>query len=212
MIEEVESADVPEPLIALKPVCGANGIDLSAIASKIETNLKTDLQLQSDAGLLRKIAESLLTATVFIAAPLLKNHILEIIGQDEHLGEWRKPQGRFEPILQISKDIFIFRGTVPIPSLSGSKFKFVHVNINDQKMEYEGQGSLDDRTEELLPDSWHFFVFKPKREPVVGSWLRSLTTFGPTTFLNKSETKKIIASDFYNILFNHTLASVLPGT
>jgi hypothetical protein len=220
MKEEDESADVPlpEPPITLtddvKPLeeTGTNSVDVPAITSEIEKNTNTDLQLQSDADLLNKMQESPLTATVFIAAPLLKNHNLKIIGKDKHLGEWGTPQGEFETILQISTDLFIFKGTVPIPALPGSKFKFVHVNINNQNKEYEGLGPWDDREEELLPDSWNFFVFKRKRESIVGKWWGSPTTLCSTTFLHKSETKRRIASDFCGILFNHTVSNVLPGT
>jgi hypothetical protein len=218
MKEEDESADVPEPPIALtddvKPLeeTGNNSVDVPAITSEIEKNTKTDFQLQSDADLLTKMQESPLTATVFIAAPLVKNHDLKIIGQDKHLGEWKKPQGEFEIILQISTDIFIFKGTVPIPALPGSKFKFVHVNINDQNKEYEGRGPCENREEELLPDSWNFFVFKQKRESIVGKWWGSQTTRGPTTFLHKSETQRRITSDFCGFLFNHAVSNVLPGT
>lgn len=219
MKEEDESADVPEPPVALtddmKPLeeTGTISQDVPAIPSEIEKNTKTDLELQSNADLLNKMQESPLTATVFIAAPLVKNHDLKIIGQNKHLGEWEKPQGEFEIILQISTDIFIFKGTVPIPALPGSKFKFVHVNINDQNKEYEGRGPCDNREEELLPDSWNFFVFKRKRESIVGMWYwLSPTTLCPTTFLHKSETKRRIASDFCGILFNHTVSNILPGT
>jgi hypothetical protein len=192
---------------------GENSVDVSTITSEIEKNTKTDLQLQSDADLLTKMQESPLTATVFIAAPLVKNHDLKIIGQDKHLGEWKTPQGEFETILQISTDLFIFKGTVPIPALPGSKFKFVHVNINDQNKEYEGRGPCDNREEELLPGSWNFFVFKRKRESIVGMWhWLSPTTLCPTTFLHKSETKRRITSDFCGFLFNHAVSNVLPGT
>ena len=46
--------------------------------AKIETNANTDLLLQPAAHLLAKVEQSQLTATVFIAAPFVKNHYLAI--------------------------------------------------------------------------------------------------------------------------------------
>jgi hypothetical protein len=174
MKEEDESADVPEPPIALsddvKPLeeTGNNSVDVPAITSEIEKNTKTDFQLQSDADLLTKMQESPLMATVFIAAPLVKNHDLKIIGQDKHLGEWEKPQGEFEIILQISTNIFIFKGTVPIPALPGSKFKFVHVRLKIV-------GSLTTLTLSWFPNFFKFVgsltTKKENRSPLI-EWLR----------------------------------------
>lgn len=173
--------------------------------TKIDTNANKDYHLKKAA--LTKVEESLSTATVFIAAPLAKNHYLAITGEDQILGEWKHPQGNFVPILQINKDLYIFKGIVPIPSRINSKFKFVGVNQTDQKIEYEGDGSFDNRSEELLPDSWNFFVFKPKKaKSMIGKFWEGLAKY-----IYKPETKESIAEEFFNIVFNHTLENVIPG-
>ncbi|XP_057375006.1 uncharacterized protein LOC130695963 [Daphnia carinata] len=154
---------------------------------KIEPNYKTDQW----------------TAIVFIAAPQVKNHDLAIVGEDQHLGKWKQPKGKFESIVQIGTDLYIFKGIVPVPDKPN--FKFVHVNVADDKIEYEGEGIWDNRTEELLPDSWNFFVFKPKPKSVFGKAWEAVKAY-----LHKSETKEKIAFNFFRIVFDHTLETILP--
>lgn len=74
------------------------------------------------------VEDSPMLATVYVAAPLLQNFCLVVIGSDKLLGAWEQPQGNFEPLLQISEDICIFQGVIPVPSFSGSPLKFVHFN------------------------------------------------------------------------------------
>jgi hypothetical protein len=175
--------------------------------AKIKTNANTDLLLQTAANLLAKVEQSQLTATVFIAAPFAKNHYLAITGEDQNLGKWRQPYGKFEPILHINKDLYIFKGNVPIPSRVNSMFKFVDVNMSDQEIEYEGVGSQDNRREELLPDSWNFFVFKPKK----ARSMMGKVWEGFSKYMYKSEITESIAEEFFNIVLNHILENVLPG-
>uniref|UniRef100_A0A0P4YE06 AAA+ ATPase domain-containing protein n=2 Tax=Daphnia magna TaxID=35525 RepID=A0A0P4YE06_9CRUS len=145
------------------------------------------------------------TATVFIAAPLVKNHDLAIVGEDQHLGKWKQPKGKFERFVQIGTDLYIFKGIVPVPSGDKPNFKFVHVNDADNKIEYEGEGTWDNRTEELLPGSWNFFVFKPKPKSMVAKFWEGLRAL-----LHKSETKEKIAYNFFRTVFDHTLEIILP--
>ncbi len=153
------------------------------------------------------VEESVLTATVYIAAPLIENHNLEIIGEDQHLGEWAHPQGKFESVIEINADLRIFKGIIPVPSRIRSKFKFVHTTTDDNTIEYEGDGQRDNRTDELLPDTWNFFIFKTKsNKSVISKFLRNLKTFN-----QKSEPRERIAFEFFNIVFNHTCENLLPG-
>lgn len=147
------------------------------------------------------------TANVFIAAPQDKNQKLAIVGENDRLGKWRRPHGKFEAIMQIDADLYVFKGVVPVPSVTGSKFKFAHVNKSNDKIEYEGDGTGDNRTEELLPDSWNFFIFKQKPKSIIGKLLKN---FGNS--LQESGTEGKIATKFFHIVFVHTLENVLPGT
>ena len=151
------------------------------------------------------IRNSPLKATIFVAAPTLKNHKLAITGEDVNLGRWKQPEGNFEPFIKFKKDFILFKGTVPVPILTGSTFKFVHWNAAECNIEYEGDDDSDNRTEELLPDSWNFFVFKPKaisKWVKVGQWIAS--------YVFKPETSECIALEFFKIVFNHTLDSLIP--
>ena len=131
-----------------------------------------------------------------------------LTGEDQNLGNWKQPQGKFEPILHINKDLYIFKGVVPIPSWVNSMFQFVDVNMSDQEIEYEGVGSQDSRREELLPDSWNFFVFKPKK----AKSMMGKVWEGFSKYMYKSEITESIAEDFFNIvLLIHTLEIILPG-
>ena len=161
-------------------------------------------KLNEDKSVL-SIGDSTLTATVFLAAPSLKNHKLAITGNDMRLGSWKQPKGNFEQIYQISKDLFIFKGIVPIPSRAGVQFKFVHVNEKEEsKIEYEGDGPLDNRSQELLPDTWNFFIFKPKSKSMASKFFENLTKL-----IYKSETREDIAVEFFNILFTHIMDNLL---
>lgn len=148
-----------------------------------------------------------LTATVFLAAPRLKGHRLAIIGRNIHLGEWENPVGSFKHITQINDDITIFKGVVPVPSYPHSSFKFVHVDERSNNFTYEGGGPYDNRTNLLLPDSWNFFIFK--LEPATGI-IRKIQD-GLLNFFRKPETKKKIAMNFFDIIFNHVAEKILPN-
>jgi predicted sugar kinase len=79
--------------------------------------------------------------------------------------------------------------------------------MTDQNIEYEGDGPVDNRRNELLPDSWNFFVFIPKKaKSVIGKVWESLAKY-----MQKSETKESIAEQFANIVFDSTLENVVPG-
>ena len=157
-------------------------------------------------NVLVKVEESTLTATVFIAAPFVENNNLEIIGEDKHLGKWAHPQGKFDSVIEINSNWRIFKGSIPVPSRIGSQFKFVHTT-SDHKIEYEGEGQSDNRTDQLLPDTWNFFIFKPKsNKSVIFKFLENLKSFN-----QKSEPGERIAFEFFNIVFNHTCEKVLPG-
>lgn len=168
-----------------------------------------EIEVETDSNVNNVLVEesSALTATVYIAAPLIENHILEIIGEDKHLGEWAHPQGKFESVIEINADLRIFKGIIPVPSQIRSKFKFVHTTTDDNTIEYEGDGQRDNRTDELLPDTWHFFIFKTKsNRSVISKFLSNLKTFN-----QKSEPREKIAFEFFNIVFNHTCENLLPG-
>jgi hypothetical protein len=174
---------------------------------KIEPNASTDLSLKTSVNL--PFEDSPWTATVFIAAPFVKNHYLAITGEDQNLGKWKQPQGKFESIFQINKDLHIFKGIVPIPSRY-KMFKFVDVNMAEQKIEYEGDGPMDNRSEELLPDSWNFFIFKPKKaKSMMGKFWE--WGEGLAKYVYKRETKESIAREFFSIVFNSTLENIIPG-
>ena len=64
-------------------------------------------------------------------------------------------------VIEINSNWRIFKGSIPVTSLIGSKFKFFHTT-SYHKIEYEGEGQSDNRTDQLLPDTWNFFIFKPK--------------------------------------------------
>lgn len=182
---------------------------------KVETEERSptfdgvEIEEETDSNVNNVLVEesSSLTATVYIAAPLIENHNLEIIGEDKHLGEWAHPQGKFESVIEIDADLRIFKGIIPVPSQIRSKFKFVHTTTDDNTIEYEGDGQRDNRTDELLPDTWHFFIFKTKsNRSVISKFLRNLKTFN-----QKSEPRERIAFEFFNIVFNHTCENLLPG-
>lgn len=190
-------------------VCIASGI-LPVESDTVQAQSKSDTrnaQLSQAYDPVPMSFESPLTAIIFIAAPLVKNHNLAIVGEGKHLGNWKQPQGKFEAIMQIGPNLHIFKGVVPIPLKTGSNFKFVHVDMSDDRIEYEGEGTWDNRKEELLPDSWNFFIFKPRPKSMIAKFLE-----GFRAYLHKSETKEKIASDFFTIVFDHTLENVLPGT
>ncbi len=98
-----------------------------------------------------------------------------------------------------------FKGILPAPSVIGTQFKFVRANLENQKIEYEGDSKSENRKDELLPDSLNFFIFKPKPESVSKKFLDFFK------FLGKTNVKEEIACEFFNILFNHTLKNILPG-
>ncbi|KAI9554792.1 hypothetical protein GHT06_020069 [Daphnia sinensis] len=146
-----------------------------------------------------------LTAIVFVAANFTEDSNLAIIGEDQHLGRWKTPQGSFERIKEIGNDLWIFKGVVPVPSLIGSEFRLVNVNNLDQSMEYEGEGRWDNRTDELLPDSWNFFIFKPKPKFRIAKIWEDFKGSN-----KKSETKGRIAFEFFNTIFNHVVENAIP--
>jgi hypothetical protein len=150
--------------------------------------------------------ESPLMATIIIAAPFVEDHVLAMTGADPNFGKWKQSVGQFESILVINEDLRIFKGIVPIPSIIGSPFKFVQVNIKNQEMEYEGDGKKENRQEEILPDSWNFFIFmKPK-----SNFLTKFFGYAKD-YVIKPKIKEEITSKFVEILFSHTLEKILPG-
>ena len=143
-------------------------------APEEEISLETenyDQTLSNDQGSMEIVTnsnpvESPLMATIIIAAPFIEDHVLAMTGADStdsNWGEWNQPRGLFKPISVINEDLRIFKGKVPIPSTTGSPFKFVQVNFKNQEMVYEADGKKGNRQEKILPDSLNFFVFiKPK--------------------------------------------------
>ncbi len=189
----------------------------SSVSSKDEdvfTTTSRKMQTKEDDAGESKREESMieeapsLTATVFVAAPRIQNKNMAIIGEDEMLGKWKQPHTNFHPITKVGKevnDIWIFKGTVPIPKTTGSSFKFLHVDTKGNKY-YEGCGESDNRREELFPDSWYFFVFRETEKTMsTGFWSFSfLTSFSPT------ELRKSIATEFFQITLDHVLDDVIP--
>ena len=144
------------------------------------------------------VEESPFTATVFLAAQVPKNGRLAVTGSDKYLGNWKAPQGTFERVLQIQPDLFIFKSTIPVPSRPGSAFKFVEFG---EKIDYEGADHNDDRFDEILPDSWNFFIYKHRSE----GWSKKLKNFlfGPNT-----EVAGKIVVKFMEIAFNRAVEDV----
>ena len=129
---------------------------------------------------------------------------MKIVGEDDHLGKWEHPKGKFESFVEINSDLRIFKGTIPVPSKICSEFKFVHVAI-ENKMEYEGWGN---RKNELLPETWNFFIFQPNSKK---STLSRLWKSIRAHIYRESESGEKIAYEFFRIVFNHTCENVLPG-
>lgn len=162
------------------------------------------MELKDNQGKSSSKVDDSLIATVYVAAPLLENYTLAIVGENELLGEWKKHKGHFEKLYQINEDIYIFQGKIPVPSIPGSPFKFAHFNTIEKKIVLEGEGKTDNRTDELLPGSTNFFLFKLKSKLIFGKLFRFLS------FFQKSETKEKIAGEFFNTLFDHTCRNILP--
>lgn len=151
------------------------------------------------------IEDSTMTATVYLAAPLLENHTLAVTGENALLGKWKTPKGSFKEISKISNDIYIFEGLVPIPSQPGTPFKFVQVDSNG-KISYEGQGHHDNRNDELLPGSINFFIFKIKpNKSFIGKFVDGVSKF----FLLSEGGAEKITAEFYHITFNHVLKHLM---
>ena len=160
---------------------------------------------QNDEEMKNAVKETPLAATVFVAAPLVKNRNLAIIGEDEMLGKWKQPQGHFQPNKNIYQDIWIFKGIVPVPIKPGSAFKFVHVDSKGS-IDYEGCGQSDNRAEELIPDSWNFFVHRDIMKST-GFW-NFATGFWNT--VSSSQSRKMIATEFFRISLQHIIENVIP--
>ncbi len=149
------------------------------------------------------IEETPLTATVIVAAPNIQNKNMAIIGEDEMLGKWKQPQGLFHPITELVNNFWIFEGTVPIPKVTGSSFKFLHVVAKGTKY-YEGCGESDNRREELIPGSWYFFVFKEAEKAKSTGFWNFFTSRSAT------ELRKSIATEFFQKTLDHVLDRVIP--
>lgn len=168
-----------------------------------------DQTLSNDQGSMEIVTnsnpvESTSTATIIIAAPFVEDHVLAMTGADSNWGEWKQSVGQFESISEINEDLRIFKGIVPIPFIIGSPFKFVQVNNENQEMVYEADGKKGNRQDEILPDSWNFFVFKPK-------WNIKIFWNNAITHLIEPNIKKEKTCKFVDILFSHTLRKILPG-
>ena len=127
-----------------------------------------------------------ITATVFVAAPLTEGRHLGITGKCDSFGNWRRPKGQFQLVEEIEKEYGIFRGLVPVPIDHGSPFKFVLYNLGnaDEKMQFEGDGTSDNRRDELIPGGWSYFVFKPPKKSLIEKGteaVKNLWPFGPKT-------------------------------
>lgn len=150
------------------------------------------------------IENSKITATVFLAALTPKNGRLAITGQDELLGKWKDPQGTFERLIEIEPGVHIFKGTVPVPSRR-SDFKFVEIVNSTKKIEYEGDGKYDNRRDELLPDSWNFFIYKHRSENLAQRAKNFVTQwFGSS----KTEVARKITTEFLSIIYNRAIEEV----
>jgi hypothetical protein len=103
-----------------------------------------------------------LTTTVFVAAPIQQKWHLGITGEDSNLGQWKTAKGHFECVNQIGTDYGIFKGIIPVPSVTGSAFKFVFYDPEDNEKkikQWDGVGPYYNRRADLLPGGWDFFVF-----------------------------------------------------
>jgi hypothetical protein len=184
-------------------------------APEEEISLETknyDQMLSNDQGSTEIVTnsypvESTSTATIIIAAPFIEDHVLAMTGADSNWGEWKQSVGQFKSILVINEDLHIFKGIVPIPSIIGlTPFKFVQVNNENQEMVYEGDGKKGNRQEEILPDSWNFFVFIKPKTNIFKKYLEKAKGY-----VIKPKIKEEITYEFFEILFSQTLDKILPG-
>ena len=149
-----------------------------------------------------KVELSFFTATVFLAARVPKNGRYAIVGHDKYLGNWKVPQGNFDRIIEIQPGVYIFKGTIPVPNLSGSSFKFVEVA--GETIYYEGSGKKDNRSDLILPDSWNFFIYKHHSDGY-GQKIKNFF-FGPDTEV----TRKTIVK-FIEIAYNRAVEDVMQN-
>ena len=105
---------------------------------------------------------------VFVAAPSKKMLRLAVTGEDVKLGQWNRCCGSFKKLVAIDADIWIYRGSVPVPSVINSKFQFVFVRLFDDTkiFKYEGGKKAGERSRsnELLPDACEFFMFQEEEK------------------------------------------------
>ena len=155
-----------------------------------------------------------MTATVFIAAPFLKNHSLGITGENAHLGEWTRVYGTFKVVEKINRTTSIYEGSVPVPSVLGSPFKFVHVNSVTREMTFEGKAPSDNRCDELLPGAISFFIYKTNTgdgtDKTSSSFMEKIYDVSKFIF-GKSETKQEavqVAIKFYDIIFQYVMKNL----
>ena len=96
--------------------------------------------------------------TVFVAAPL-KQWKLRICGREKKHQGWRQVESDFEPVEEIEKDFWIFKGTVPVPCPA---FKFLLTTSGeiDDNCIWEGVNEDDIREPISVPDSKQLYVFK----------------------------------------------------
>lgn len=190
--DQMESNDKTQKIVKMKES-----------SSKTNSELKKSLKDETLPGP-TKIEDSLSFVKICVAAPLVNNHRLAIIGQNSSLGGWKEPKGNFEQLLQINQDIYIFQGTLSVHSDLKSSFKFVHFNKANNNIIYEGDGKGDNRTDELFIGSMNFFIFKPQPK----SFFEKLKD--QLSILQTSETKKKIAVEFFAILFDHVILNAVP--
>lgn len=147
-------------------------------------------------------SEDSLFATLYVAAPRVVNSSnLIITGASNLLAELENPHGVFQETAKISNGIYIFQKTIPVSQFSpGSSIKLVQFKKADKKICYEIGGKIDSRTEKILPGSTNFFLYK------FNSKSRSMhkkELNGLSRAFNKTKTKQKIATEFFNIMFDH---------
>jgi len=134
------------------------------------------------------------TATVYLAVANKSKYKLAVVGESRG---WGNPKGSFEIISESTPEcsLAIFKGTIPIPFYTPSAFKFVQLS---NKIKYEGDGRKDDRRDELLPNSTHFFIFKERPKQVTKK-VKQLIQRGP---IYREYEIRLIIIKFLNIAFN----------
>ena len=127
---------------------------------------------------------------------------LAITGDDQRWGNWKLGCGDFEEVDEIADDLWLFKGTIPVPSRQGIPFKFILENHSGGRI-YEGDNEKDNRHDTLIPGVWDFFIFKRTSNK---SLLKTVFNFARDrlTSSNKDASRLIIAK-FLASLLNHAV-------